>query len=610
MKMVKFRVLSYLLLMVLPTLTSASRFDDADRIFRWAEITYPSFFIGESVGSLETNPEQWYYRYYPESNVYAGYNINTDDIWVLGGVYNTPFRVSDVDSLLNNVNLSCQQIDDLSLQITTTNMQVSSNEGDDFPISFEGTWDAAELACNSVYVRAQDEDSNVISSAIMDVTDNQSFRVNPRLNHLTPPGNYTSTITFVACRDRDCDNQYENSTITINMSLLVEPVPEWQTHQANALHNGYMPIWISGNNFSKLWEWSRSPLSEPLGGINAPVAGNGEVYLSIDVNNGNSAVIALDELTGEENWRVSFGNVPALNPPAINNSSLFVATSGHGDTKVWGINREDGKLKFQSNFSAQWSSYLAPTVDEEIVYQTGGYYGGYTYAFSVQTGAEVWTNETGSSWGMDTPAIDDKNVYVHSGSALTVLDKDNGEIKYSIDDPFGNYGYDYHGAPVKGSSNNILAFSGGASSGYASSSAEHNNDRVISSFGVEDGQYNWSSQFVYKTFFAVSGGVVYAGKNNPTSIDAIDETSGDILWSWVAPTTDDTAFHRNVVVTKNVLFVSTNANIYAIDLKSKQAIWSYSEPGMMTISDNRILLLATGASRSDGRLIAFDLRSN
>lgn len=499
----------------------------------------------------------------------------------------------------------------VTLEMTTTKMQIFSNEGDALPVAFEGAWNASNLGNNSVYIQVIDEGSELIRSTISAPLEPESFTLDTAINHTLQAGEYASTVSVVACKDSSCNSTYTDSKVTVDLQITIASVPEWQTHQANASHNGYVPIWLNHSEFQKLWEWERGPSSEPIGGINAPVAGNGAVYVSTDVYFGDAAVIALDELTGEERWHVPFGNMPSLNPPALNNETLFVATSGHENTKLWAIDRAEGKLKFQANFYSQWGHYLAPTVYGDIVYQTGGYYGGHTYAFSSDIGEEVWSQSQGTSWGMDTPAVDKDHVYVHNGIALSILAKDSGKLLNSITDPLANsdYDYDYHGAPVIGSDNNVLAFSGGAFSGRASSNAEHYDNRVISNFGIANNEYLWSSKFTYQTFFATSNGVVYAGKNNPVSLDAIDEATGEILWSWVAPSTEDTSFHRNVVVTKNLVFVSTNAHLYAIDLESRESVWSYDEPGMIAISNNRILFLASGVRESDGRLIAFDLRS-
>ncbi|MCK8046716.1 PQQ-binding-like beta-propeller repeat protein [Shewanella sp. 1CM18E] len=494
----------------------------------------------------------------------------------------------------------------VSLQLTTTDLQINSHEGDALPVSFNGTWSASHLGDKSIYLQLKDETDNYLRSVISEPLQAENFSISTSINSNLQIGKHTSQVSIIACKDSNCEDTYTTSEVAVNIQFNVKAVPEWQTHQANSSHNGYVPIWLNNYNFKKLWEWQRSA-SGVLAGINSPVAGNGEVYLSTDVYFDEAAVIALDERTGEERWRVSFGSVPSLNPPAINKESLFVATSGHEHTKIWAIDRAEGKLKFQSSFSSQWGNYLAPTVYGEHIYQTGGYYGGHTYAFSNESGISLWSQSQGTTWGMDTAAVNEQHVYVHNGAELSILERSNGQLISKITDPFGNSDYDYHGSPVIGSKNNVLAFSGGSYSGRASSNAEHADDRVISNFDIENQQYLWSSSFAYKTFFAHSNGVIYAGKNDPVALDAIDEVTGKVLWSWVPPATEDTSFHRNVVVTKNAVFVSTNANVYAIDLESKESVWSYNEPGTITISDNRILFLAPGFVESDGSLIAFDL---
>jgi outer membrane protein assembly factor BamB len=92
------------------------------------------------------------------------------------------------------------------------------------------------------------------------------------------------------------------------------------------------------------------------------------------------------------------------------------------------------------------------------------------------------------------------------------------------------------------------------------------------------------------------------------SLDAIDEVTGRILWSWVPTGNVDTSFHRNIVVTRNILFVSTDKTVYALDLATKMPVWSYPKPGMLAISADRTLYIATGALESDGKLVAVTLK--
>jgi outer membrane protein assembly factor BamB len=509
----------------------------------------------------------------------------------------------------------------VTLQVSTAEQQFFSNEGDAIPVVFEGTWSASNLGSNSVYIQAIDEEGNIIKTAISESLEEESFTLHTAINHTLEVGDYTSTVSLVACKDSSCNSIYDNSNASVDVQINVKPVPEWQTHQGNAAHNGYVPIWLNHYEFEKLWEWQYAGYGNS---INAPVSGNGEVFVTSDMGMDNNAIVALDALTGEERWRIRFGNLLSMNPPAINRDTLFVSTSNVGDNKIWAIDRAEGSHKFQANFDSVYGGYFAPTIHDDVIYHTGGgYQGGSTFAFEIYDGAQVWSQSQGSSFGADTPAVDNEHVYVHDGGSLSILDKSSGELIRSIDDTFGIADYSYWGSPVVGSSNNVLAFARGNAAGTPNTSVEHLADRVISNFDIESAEYRWSSEFSYKTFFATSNGVVYAGRNPPrtieaidetTSLDAIDETTGEILWSWVAPSSEDESFHRNVVVTKNLLFVSTNAHIYAIDLDSKQAVWSYDEPGVISISDDRILFLATGESYSspmgsNGRLIAFDLRS-
>jgi outer membrane protein assembly factor BamB len=74
------------------------------------------------------------------------------------------------------------------------------------------------------------------------------------------------------------------------------------------------------------------------------------------------------------------------------------------------------------------------------------------------------------------------------------------------------------------------------------------------------------------------------------------------------PGTSDTTFHRNVVVTNNLVFVSTNRAVYALDLATRKPVWQSPTPGHISISASRMLYIATGARESTGRVVAFRLR--
>jgi outer membrane protein assembly factor BamB len=158
-----------------------------------------------------------------------------------------------------------------------------------------------------------------------------------------------------------------------------------------------------------------------------------------------------------------------------------------------------------------------------------------------------------------------------------------------------------------GQNDSVTTFSGGAFSGRASSSVEQFGTRPLINFSTVGNAVRWRTTRTYITQPATAKGVVYAGSNTPKSFDAIDEATGQVLWSWVPPPSD-TGFHRNVVVTDNLAFVSTDRAIYAIDLSIRQPVWSYPTPGMLAISGSGTLYIVEGAREPTGRLIAIALK--
>lgn len=388
-----------------------------------------------------------------------------------------------------------------------------------------------------------------------------------------------------------------------------DSLSDWQTHQGSAAHRGYVPLTLDASRFALAWQWQRDPPADPIGGINALVTSAGKVFVSHDVYFGDGVLYALDESTGAQVWRASFGQVPAMGPPAVAAGRVFVPTTGHEYTAVWSFDAGNGRFLQKSEFEAQWPNAQAPTVYGSQVFVGGGYYGGMTYAFDTASGARLWVADTPGIWDQFTPAVDSAYVYHYSGSGLAVIDRAAGSVLATIADPFGNTNTSYHGAPLIGSRGNVIAYSGGTYSGRASSSTEPVEPRVLSSFDLAGRRIAWRSQNTYMTAPALARGVVYVGSNRSPALHGLDEATGQVIWSWTVPgNLANEGFHRNVVVTDNLVFASSSSAVYAIDIATRQAVWSYPRPGMLALSADATLLIATGATASDGGVVAIRLR--
>lgn len=380
-----------------------------------------------------------------------------------------------------------------------------------------------------------------------------------------------------------------------------EPLGEWETFQRDATHTGYVPASFNPDLFTEKWQWQRAE-----GAITSVATAPGYVVVSDAEDHASPALRVLREVNGAPVWQQTFQNYFALNSPAAANGMVYVTTTGHENTFLWAFAVEDGTPVFQAAFQAQWSHLLAPTVSGMRVFTNGGYYDGSVYAFDATAGDEYWSISSGDD-NMSTPAVDETRVFHYDGAALKVYGVETGEELASIFDPYlPDSGYSYHSAPMLGKPDSVTAFSGSAYSGLASSRSEPSETRYLLNFSIDQSRARWRSSRRYVTQPAVAKGVIYAGSNNPKSFDAIDETTGRVLWSWV-PDPGDLSFHRNVVVTDNLVFVSTNRALYALDLATRKPVWSYPFPGMLAISGSGTLYIVGSTQGIAARLVAISL---
>ncbi len=441
--------------------------------------------------------------------------------------------------------------------------------------------------------------------------DDRNFRVQVRVAEGLAVGTYTGYVELKTCLDEACLSAIQRGTLYVPFEVVIEDpaniaLGEWETFQRDAGHTGYVPATFLPRSFAYKWEWRR-PTTGTLGFINAVTTAPGLVFVSDDEYFGSPALRALRENDGGVVWQQTFQNYPALNPPAAANGKVYVATTGHQQTFLWAFHANTGMAVFQNTFSGQWPHVLAPTIRDGRVYTNGGYYGGGVYAYHATSGDLQWSMFSGDD-DMTTPAVDQSRAYYYDGTALVTYDTATGLKLSTTVDPYNpGQGYSHHGAPMLGRADSVTTFSGGAFSGRASSSVEQYETRPLINFSVANNAVRWRTTRTYMTQPATAKGVVYAGSNTPKSFDAIDEATGQVLWSWVPPPSDQ-RFHRNVVVTDNLVFVSTDRAIYALDLSTRQPVWSYPTPGMMAISGGGTLYIVEGAREPTGRLIAIALK--
>jgi PQQ-like domain len=472
--------------------------------------------------------------------------------------------------------------------------------GDAFPFRLLTTATPAAAIGINLYFQAVDP-TGVVTPTVLSVTSGGTLNLALAVKHSLMAGQYTGTVQLEICDDGACATQVPGSPLLVPYDIQVAAapanggltslaplngVPAWEMFQANAAHNGYVPVTLDPSQFA-------TRALQILNDSVSPVAvENGIVYVASP-----PLLYALREADLGTIWSYDFSalgivasNFPySLNVPSVNSGKVYIATSGQQETFMFGFDATAGTLLFQTPFGAQWEHYLAPTVDGGDVFADGGTYGG-MYTFDADAGTEL--NFTAlqqfDEW---TPAVDATYAYAYIGgqeagtpAQLNLINRQTGVVVASIlDSSYSWSGYSMFSAPVIGAAGSILALNTG-----------NPTNNALLDFDTVGQTIRWSVPGQYLGNPAYHAGVFYAWNGQPLQLEARSETDGTLLWSW-SPTANSTIQGRqnDVLLTNNLVFVTTGTATYAIDLTSHQTVWSLGYGGRLAISAQGVLYLST-----------------
>jgi outer membrane protein assembly factor BamB len=478
--------------------------------------------------------------------------------------------------------------------VVTPDRIVASLEADD-KLSIEVT---ARIAA-TIYAggfRANDP-QGLFSSAVTTTSVNgQDYLLTLTVPPKSTVGTFSGTLNLEVCNG-DCaySPQVPGSPIQIPYAVTVIPfvplppvptvsgLPEWETYQGNAGHTGFVPVTLNATQFVPRWSWS---LPSNAGGTLSPVTmGSGKVIVSASGSFQPAYLFALNELDGSVAWRHNFESIFAINHPATAGGRVFVASSGHDDTFMWAFDLADGTQIFKTRFLSQWEHYLAPTFRNGFVYTNGGYYGG-MYAFKATSGAEKWFAPLGQ-YELWSPAVDDNYAYAYTGYEFTATDLRTGTRAFTVADPaFNWWGYSLNMSPVLPGDGSVLLVNGVFDFGYG-----HPNQLIR--YSIAGGSETWRVDGDFESNPVVAAGIIYVLNAAGNRLEARSQSDGALLWSWTPVDPLETVPVGNLVLTENLLFLSSSVATYAIDLGTRQAVWSTPQAGKLAMSSNRVLYIVT-----------------
>jgi outer membrane protein assembly factor BamB len=473
--------------------------------------------------------------------------------------------------------------------ITPTSFSLTVESGDSFEFIVE-----AEIRAGVQASAFGVEDSLGIFSPDPDRTwVNGRDRLTLKAPPVVTPGTYSGTVNLLLCRFTPCTraNKVPGSPVSIAYVVTVTPpvtlapiptltgLPEWETFQGNPSHTGYVPVTLDAGAFSHRWAWTSAFDS----GIKlSPVTtGSDKVVFSASGFFHAGSLLALNESDGSLAWRHDFGPIFAVNHPATSAGRIFVATSGHSDTAMWSFELDTGRQVFRTPFASQWEHYLAPVLKDSIVYTNGGYYGG-MYAFKGTSGVVRWFVGL-AQYDLWSPAVDGTHAYAHTGYEWVALDRLTGARNFTVQNPTFNWrGYALNIAPVIDTADSMLVVDG-----VYEYDTQHDNHLIRYNRSTQGELWRVNGRFPSNP--ATARGRVYVLNAASNALEAYDQASGTLLWSWHPTQPGETMPIGNIVVTDNLVFLSTTTTTYAIHVDSHDAVWNVAGRGHLAMSSNTVL---------------------
>ena len=468
-----------------------------------------------------------------------------------------------------------------------------------------------------LYVSVNDSSGTLLGTATLSSEPSNHYTLTVQAKPSLVAGHYTGSFQLNVCNDQSCMQPVLGSPVLVTFDIQIgtnanagltplTPWPgvgDWETFQRNAAHTGFVPVTLDPTVFASRWLWTA-----PDKQVSTVTTAGGRLYV-----NSGYVTYALNEFDHSIVWQHDFAvdlagiNIIAtLNPPAVSGGKVFVTTSPQQATWMYGFNASDGTPVFKTAFDSQAERYLAPTVDNGVVFEDGGYFGG-MYAFDASVGTQSYYTmlQQYDEW---TPAVDANYAYAYVGGPglspgqLSVVDRHSGTLLASILDlSFHWRGYSMFSSPVLGQPGTVFAVNVG-----------NPNDNSLLDFDTNAQSIRWKVAGGYSGNPAYGASVLYAVNSSPYRLEARSESDGTLLWSWAPqPYRSETRFVGDVLAANNLVFVSTDTTTYAISQSTHQPVWSIPMAGRVSLSADGVLYVVAvdAAGDTNGTVLAVNLKN-
>lgn len=334
----------------------------------------------------------------------------------------------------------------------------------------------------------------------------------------------------------------------------------WRTVGRDVQHTGYNPE-----------EWGTPPLTpswnfqQGASPINPVVVDESQrTYLTSNGYFRDSWAKALTP-QGQESWSKSWTDVYSVGQPAVFDNRLYVPQCDHSTNSfLWCFNPANGAENWATPLSAQWETYWAPVFGSGKIFVNSGYYGG-LYGTRAEDGSSGFFQplEQYDSW---SPAYQDGVVYSFVMGKFRAHNTDSGAVDWTLDLAWDWRGYDMDTYPV-----------------LAEGKAFVVRPPQLVAVNLASHDVAWKNTgFAFQGAPAYHNGVVYA--LSAGTLKAANSSSGAVQWSFVG----DTQLRYPPVIANGYVYVSSDSNVYAVNIATHQQSWTAPVGGWLTLANGRL----------------------
>ncbi|MGN6529266.1 MAG: outer membrane protein assembly factor BamB family protein [Burkholderiaceae bacterium] len=343
--------------------------------------------------------------------------------------------------------------------------------------------------------------------------------------------------------------------------------------QLNALHNGVM-------NFRNIVPASAFPLASSwsttlAGRVSYPLIVNDRVFVTVQLTNTTSELVALNATTGATLWGpVALSGVSHA---TYDSGKLLVQSTQSSGLRglVTAYDPASGTQLWSSTINTEYFFDVPPTAANGMMYTAGTGDSGFVYALDANTGALVWS--AGVLNGDDSsPTVTADGVYVSYVCNTYDLNPLTGARNWTNDT--GCEG----GGGGTGTMANGTYYSPNAGSRYDGMTFDPETGAAGPSY-TADAQPVIGAQYGY----FIQNGV----------LKALSLADNSVQWSLTA----DSAFDGAPLLVNGYLFVpGSNGRLYAVDAATGAQLWETSQG---IVIDHNAYMPVWGMAAGEGKLV-------